>query len=117
MTDTPRRRLLLGTAATVAATSLAAQRPAFAQPAGYPYKPIKLIVVSPAGGLTDNYARMLAPSAKYRGRGRERASRLDRARPAALSKGLAATPLAICPACLRRGPEPGGGAIRRKQAR
>lgn len=60
MTDTVRRRLLLATAATATAGGLAPQRRASAQTAGYPNKPIKLIVVSPAGGLTDNYARTLA---------------------------------------------------------
>ncbi len=60
MTDTVRRRLLLATAATATAAGLAPQRRARAQAAGYPNKPIKLIVASPAGGLTDNYARMYA---------------------------------------------------------
>ena len=61
MTDITRRGLLIGAAATAsAATGLVPQRQATAQTAGYPNKPIKLIVASPAGGLTDNYARMYA---------------------------------------------------------
>ena len=61
MTDITRRGLLIGAAATAsAATGLVPQRQATAQTAGYPNRPIKLIVASPAGGLTDNYARMYA---------------------------------------------------------
>ena len=51
-----RRRLLLAGAAA----GLLAQRDAFAQPAEYPSRPLRIIVASPAGGLTDNYARMFA---------------------------------------------------------
>ena len=51
-----RRRLLLAGAAA----GLLAQRDAFAQGADYPTRPLRIIVASPAGGLTDNYARMFA---------------------------------------------------------
>ncbi len=56
MTTFTRRRLLL----TAAAAGLLPQRQATAQPAEYPNRPLKIIVPSPAGGLTDNYARMFA---------------------------------------------------------
>lgn len=60
MTTLARRRLLLAGAAA----GLLPQRRAFAQtaaqPADYPSRPLKIIVASPVGGLTDNYARMLA---------------------------------------------------------
>ncbi len=51
-----RRRLLLAGAAA----GLLPQRQAAAQAADYPNRPLKIIVASPVGGLTDNYARMLA---------------------------------------------------------
>lgn len=51
-----RRRLLLAGAAA----GLLTQRDAFAQSADYPARPLRIIVASPAGGLTDNYARMFA---------------------------------------------------------
>ena len=51
-----RRRLLLAGAAA----GLLTQRDAFAQGADYPTRPLRIIVASPAGGLTDNYARMFA---------------------------------------------------------
>lgn len=53
----PHRRTLLLAAAGSAALPHQAAR---AQAGGYPNRPIKLIVASPAGGLTDNYARMFA---------------------------------------------------------
>ncbi|MBP6813735.1 MAG: tripartite tricarboxylate transporter substrate binding protein [Burkholderiaceae bacterium] len=56
MTIPARRRLLLAGAAA----SLLPQRQAAAQAADYPNRPLKIIVASPVGGLTDNYARMLA---------------------------------------------------------
>ncbi len=66
MTRTDRRKLLLASAGA-AATAAFPHRTPLAQGGGYPNRPIKLIVVSPAGGLTDNYARMFAEhlSAKY----------------------------------------------------
>ncbi len=51
-----RRRILLAGAAA----GLLPLRHAAAQPAQYPSQTLKIIVASPAGGLTDNYARMLA---------------------------------------------------------
>ena len=59
MTRTDRRSLLRAVAGTAAAAALP-QGAARAQSGGYPNRPIKLIVASPAGGLTDNYARMFA---------------------------------------------------------
>ena len=56
MTTFARRRLLLAGAAA----SLVPHTRAIAQPADYPNKPLSIIVASPAGGLTDNYARMFA---------------------------------------------------------
>ncbi|MFC5497048.1 Bug family tripartite tricarboxylate transporter substrate binding protein [Caenimonas terrae] len=50
-----RRRLLQGTALALGACTL----PAFAQ-AGYPDRPIKLVVPFPAGALTDTLGRMVA---------------------------------------------------------
>ena len=59
MTRTDRRSLLRAVAGTAAAAALP-QGAARAQSGSYPNRPIKLIVASPAGGLTDNYARMFA---------------------------------------------------------
>ena len=60
MTTITRRKLLLATAAA----GLVPQRQALAQPAAqpsdYPARPLKIIVASPVGGLTDNFARMFA---------------------------------------------------------
>lgn len=56
MTTPDRRKFLLA----AAAAGLLPQRQASAQPAGYPARPLKIIVASPTGGLTDNYARMFA---------------------------------------------------------
>jgi tripartite-type tricarboxylate transporter receptor subunit TctC len=52
-----RRRFLEGSGATGAMAMLPH---AFAQPAGWPSKPIRIVVAFPPGGLTDAYARMYA---------------------------------------------------------
>lgn len=56
MPSIARRKILLSAAAAAALPA----RVARAQAADYPNKPLKIIVASPVGGLTDNYARMLA---------------------------------------------------------
>ncbi|HQD85074.1 MAG TPA: tripartite tricarboxylate transporter substrate-binding protein, partial [Quisquiliibacterium sp.] len=55
MTRTTRRTFLLAGAAA----GLVPHH-AIGQPSDYPNRPLKIIVPSPAGGLTDNYARMFA---------------------------------------------------------
>ena len=57
MTDSARRNLLLASAA--ASAGLASPR-AFAQTAGYPNRPVKIIVGAQTGGLSDAYARLFA---------------------------------------------------------
>lgn len=54
-TKLPRRRELL-----LAAGALATGSRARAQPAGWPSRPIRIIVAFPPGGLTDAYARLFA---------------------------------------------------------
>jgi tripartite-type tricarboxylate transporter receptor subunit TctC len=56
MTNSTRRELVLAGAA-MAAAPLSAVR---AQPAGYPAKPLKIIVGAAPGGLSDAYARLFA---------------------------------------------------------
>jgi len=56
MQSIARRKILLSAAAAAALPVRAAR----AQAADYPNRPLKIIVASPVGGLTDNYARMLA---------------------------------------------------------
>lgn len=57
MTDSVRRKLMLAGAGLAAASPL---RGAFAQAAGYPNKPLKIIVGAAPGGLSDAYARLFA---------------------------------------------------------
>jgi tripartite-type tricarboxylate transporter receptor subunit TctC len=56
MTSIHRRALMVAGSAA----GLISSAPARAQPAGYPAQALKIIVASPAGGLTDHYARMFA---------------------------------------------------------
>jgi tripartite-type tricarboxylate transporter receptor subunit TctC len=56
MTSTPRRALLVAGSAT----GLLSTPVVRAQSSSYPGQPLKIIVASPAGGLTDHYARMFA---------------------------------------------------------
>ena len=60
MTTITRRKLLLATAAAGLVPQRQALAQAAAQPADYPSRPLKIIVASPVGGLTDNFARMFA---------------------------------------------------------
>jgi hypothetical protein len=57
MTDSARRNILLAGAA--ASAGLASPR-AFAQTAGYPNRPVKIVVGAQTGGLSDAYARLFA---------------------------------------------------------
>ena len=57
------RRQLLQSTAALAAPALGALGTAFAQPQGFPARPIKLIVAFPAGGPTDITMRSLAENA------------------------------------------------------
>ena len=57
------RRQLLQSTAALAAPALGALGSAFAQPQGFPVRPIKLIVAFPAGGPTDITMRALADNA------------------------------------------------------
>lgn len=57
MLSPTRRNLLL---AISAAATLGAVPSALAQPAGWPSRPIRIVVAFPPGGLTDAYARMYA---------------------------------------------------------
>lgn len=57
MTDSVRRKLMLASAGLAAASPLGS---AFAQAAGYPNKPLKIIVGAAPGGLSDAYARLFA---------------------------------------------------------
>ncbi|HMN83110.1 MAG TPA: tripartite tricarboxylate transporter substrate binding protein, partial [Burkholderiaceae bacterium] len=57
MTDSIRRKLMLAGAGLAAASPLGG---AFAQAAGYPNKPLKIIVGAAPGGLSDAYARLFA---------------------------------------------------------
>lgn len=57
MTDSIRRKLMLAGAGLAAASPLGG---VFAQAAGYPNKPLKIIVGAAPGGLSDAYARLFA---------------------------------------------------------
>lgn len=54
-----RRNLLLAGAATALVPHRQSAAQSAAQPADYPNRPLKILVASPVGGLTDNFARRI----------------------------------------------------------